>query len=246
MPALWSCRQHAPLLHVGQTHRKALHCQWSIQPKPVCCHKQRVQRKKQSDLLTTASHLCTATAVAADPKLMQTVDVSLGDRSYPIYIGQGLLDNSDILQRHVLGKKILVVTNETVAPLYLDRCSFHSLCTPHQQGMSPDTATFQQVSQDSYSWWQASSGSGHSARWRAIQEPGGAATSVGQGTAEQVGQELHICSPGWRCHRRHVWLCCRFLPEGSTLHTGASLLSYMSIISALRMLHTVLITADQA
>lgn len=53
---------------------------------------------------------------------MQTVQVALGDRSYPIYIGQGLLDRSDLLQQHVLGKKVLIVTNETVAPLYLDRC----------------------------------------------------------------------------------------------------------------------------
>ncbi|DBA95194.1 TPA: hypothetical protein ACH3X3_013097 [Trebouxia sp. C0006] len=61
-------------------------------------------------------------AVAAEPEVMQTVEVSLGDRSYPIYIGQGLLDRSDLLQQHVLGKKVLIVTNETVAPLYLDRC----------------------------------------------------------------------------------------------------------------------------
>jgi len=63
-----------------------------------------------------------AQAVAAEPEVMQTVEVSLGDRSYPIYIGQGLLDRSDLLQQHVLGKKVLIVTNETVAPLYLDRC----------------------------------------------------------------------------------------------------------------------------
>lgn len=63
-----------------------------------------------------------AQAVAAEPEVMQTVQVALGDRSYPIYIGQGLLDRSDLLQQHVLGKKVLIVTNETVAPLYLDRC----------------------------------------------------------------------------------------------------------------------------
>eukprot|EP00891_Asterochloris_glomerata_P000746 jgi/Astpho2/746/fgenesh1_pm.00016_%23_3_t len=53
---------------------------------------------------------------------MHTVNVSLGDRSYPIYIGRGLLDRPELLQRHIPGKKVLVVTNETVAPLYLDRC----------------------------------------------------------------------------------------------------------------------------
>ncbi|EYU25466.1 hypothetical protein ABFS82_03G039800 [Erythranthe guttata] len=50
-----------------------------------------------------------------------TVDVDLGDRSYPIYIGSGLLNQPDLLQRHVHGKQVLVVTNSTVAPLYLDK-----------------------------------------------------------------------------------------------------------------------------
>ena len=63
-------------------------------------------------------------AVATGAALVQTVDVSLGDRSYPIYIGQGLLDRSDLLQQHIPGKKVLIVTNKTVAPLYLERSAF--------------------------------------------------------------------------------------------------------------------------
>ncbi|KAE8701265.1 3-dehydroquinate synthase [Hibiscus syriacus] len=49
------------------------------------------------------------------------VEVDLGDRSYPIYIGSGLLDQHELLQKHVHGKKVLVVTNTTIAPLYLDK-----------------------------------------------------------------------------------------------------------------------------
>lgn len=49
------------------------------------------------------------------------VEVDLGNRSYPIYIGSGLLDQPGLLQRHVHGKKVLVVTNSTIAPLYLDK-----------------------------------------------------------------------------------------------------------------------------
>lgn len=56
---------------------------------------------------------------AAAPRT--TVDVPLGDRSYPIYIGQGLLDQGELLQRHVPGKRVLIVTNTTIAPLYLER-----------------------------------------------------------------------------------------------------------------------------
>ncbi|KAK8517675.1 hypothetical protein V6N13_127833 [Hibiscus sabdariffa] len=49
------------------------------------------------------------------------VEVDLGNRSYPIYIGSGLLDQHQLLQKHVHGKKVLVVTNTTIAPLYLDK-----------------------------------------------------------------------------------------------------------------------------
>lgn len=49
---------------------------------------------------------------------MQTLEVSLGSRSYPIYIGQGLL-GTDLLRRHIASDQVLVVSNETIAPLYL-------------------------------------------------------------------------------------------------------------------------------
>ncbi|KAK8964899.1 hypothetical protein KSP40_PGU008757 [Platanthera guangdongensis] len=57
----------------------------------------------------------------AASRVSTVVDVNLGDRSYPIYIGPGLLDVPDLLQRHVVGKRVLVVTNTTIAPLYLER-----------------------------------------------------------------------------------------------------------------------------
>jgi len=51
---------------------------------------------------------------------MQTLTVDLGDRSYPIYIGPGLLRNPDLYSPHIKGRQVLIVTNETVAPIYLD------------------------------------------------------------------------------------------------------------------------------
>ena len=51
---------------------------------------------------------------------MQTLHVELGERSYPIYIGDGLLGRPELLARHIAGRQVAVVTNETVAPLYLD------------------------------------------------------------------------------------------------------------------------------
>ncbi|NOS74698.1 MAG: 3-dehydroquinate synthase [Methyloglobulus sp.] len=51
---------------------------------------------------------------------MNTLQVKLGSRSYPIYIGCDLLGMTELYVRHIKGKQVLIVTNETVAPLYLD------------------------------------------------------------------------------------------------------------------------------
>lgn len=50
---------------------------------------------------------------------INTLNVDLGDRSYPIYIGDGLLKQAELLTRHIRGHSALIVTNTTVAPLYL-------------------------------------------------------------------------------------------------------------------------------
>lgn len=52
---------------------------------------------------------------------MQTLTVDLGDRSYPIHIGPGLLDCAELVVPHLAQKRVMVVTNTTVAPLYLAR-----------------------------------------------------------------------------------------------------------------------------
>ena len=52
---------------------------------------------------------------------MQTLTVDLGDRSYPIHIGPGLLDRAELVVPHLAQKRVMVVTNTTVAPLYLAR-----------------------------------------------------------------------------------------------------------------------------
>jgi len=49
---------------------------------------------------------------------MHELTVELGDRSYPILIGAGLLRDAELLAAHVPGRDVLLVTNTTVAPLY--------------------------------------------------------------------------------------------------------------------------------
>ena len=50
---------------------------------------------------------------------MKVLQVDLQDRAYPIYIGSDLLQQADLLTRHIRSKQVLIVTNETIAPLYL-------------------------------------------------------------------------------------------------------------------------------
>lgn len=51
---------------------------------------------------------------------MQTLRVELGERSYPIHIGMGLLAQSGEVLPYLKSKRVVVVTNTTVAPLYLE------------------------------------------------------------------------------------------------------------------------------
>jgi len=50
---------------------------------------------------------------------MRQLSVELGDRSYPIYVGEDLFKSVD-LQSLIKGKQVMIVTNETIAPLYLE------------------------------------------------------------------------------------------------------------------------------
>jgi 3-dehydroquinate synthase len=52
---------------------------------------------------------------------MRTLTVDLGDRSYPIHIGENILGDAKLLLPYVKGGQVCVVTNETVEPMYLSR-----------------------------------------------------------------------------------------------------------------------------
>ena len=70
---------------------------------------------------------------------MHTLTVELGDRSYPIYIGSELLQQGELLANHIKGSRALIVTNTTVAPLYLDQVR-QSL---NEKGIKHDVVTLQ-------------------------------------------------------------------------------------------------------
>lgn len=60
---------------------------------------------------------------------MRELTVDLGERSYPIIIGSELLGDQD-LSGYVAGQQVMIVTNETVAPFYLDAAT---RCFPGKQ-----------------------------------------------------------------------------------------------------------------
>ena len=53
--------------------------------------------------------------------MIQTLNVALGDRAYPIHIGSGLLSQIDLILPYLKRKNVAIVTNTTVAPLYLEK-----------------------------------------------------------------------------------------------------------------------------
>lgn len=68
---------------------------------------------------------------------MKKLVVELKERSYPIYIGSGLINRPGLLSGQIKSKQVLIVTNTTVAPLYLDKltsqlaeCLVEVLCLP--------------------------------------------------------------------------------------------------------------------
>ena len=50
---------------------------------------------------------------------MKKINIQFDERSYPIYIGEGLISNYELISQHILGKKVAIITNETVADIYL-------------------------------------------------------------------------------------------------------------------------------
>jgi 3-dehydroquinate synthase len=52
---------------------------------------------------------------------MRTLTVDLGERTYPIFIGTDLVGDAELYRPYVHGRQVMIVSNETVAPLYLDK-----------------------------------------------------------------------------------------------------------------------------
>jgi len=73
---------------------------------------------------------------------MKTLDVDLGERSYPIFIGAGILDRAELVSPFIRGRQVLLVSNETVAPLYMERVAPLFAGFQVQQAILPDGESY--------------------------------------------------------------------------------------------------------
>ena len=97
-----------------------------IEVKPL-----RVQKKSSNDARPRAA----TNPIVSENSAQQ---VSLGARSYPIHIGDGVLNQPELFTPHIEGRKSLIVTNEVVAPLYLDRLKKTLGNNPSSEVVLPD------------------------------------------------------------------------------------------------------------
>lgn len=74
-----------------------------------------------------------------------TLEVDLGDRSYAIAIGSGLMSNTTLLKQSVTGDQALIVTNETVAPLYLQSITDALALDQLDHVILPDGEKYKQI-----------------------------------------------------------------------------------------------------
>ncbi len=78
---------------------------------------------------------------------MKNIHVNLGARSYPIKIGSGLIEQAQQFEEHILGSKAVVITNETVAPLYADKLvAALSKCAQVHMHVLPDGESYKTLS----------------------------------------------------------------------------------------------------
>ena len=52
---------------------------------------------------------------------MLTLSVALEERSYPIFVGRNVIEQAELWLPYIRSHQVLIVTNATIAPLYLDR-----------------------------------------------------------------------------------------------------------------------------
>ena len=77
---------------------------------------------------------------------MQTLIVDLGERSYPIYIGENIYFNGELINKHMHGNQTVIISNDTVAPLYLEKLQQSLTSKSVQKIILPDGEKYKNLS----------------------------------------------------------------------------------------------------
>jgi 3-dehydroquinate synthase len=76
---------------------------------------------------------------------MKTINVDLAENSYPVYLGQNLLSNPETWQKHLGAGKVLVVSNDRVAPIYMEALDKGLAGKAYETHIVPDGEAFKTV-----------------------------------------------------------------------------------------------------
>jgi 3-dehydroquinate synthase len=126
---LWLRTRHdhnRPLLQTGNPRAKLQELHEIRDPLYMAAADMIVPTGKQSVqvLLERLQHKLEELKQMTDGEItVQTLSVGLAERSYPLHIGSELLDQIELLVPHIPRKRAVIVSNTTVAPLYLQRLS---------------------------------------------------------------------------------------------------------------------------
>ena len=85
---------------------------------------------------------------------MKTLTLDLGKKSYPIFIGQGLLSQANLLTDFITHQQVMIVSNTTVAPLYLDKVKGLLVDYEVQTCILPDGEQYKTIAQVEKIWQQ--------------------------------------------------------------------------------------------
>lgn len=102
------------IIETGQPQLQTL-VQTIVDKLPKPAHVAHTVEKIAANLAATESK-----TMEIETGLYKTLQVDLGDRSYPITIGESLLQDKKLLEQRIRAKRVVIVTNDVVAPLYLD------------------------------------------------------------------------------------------------------------------------------
>lgn len=102
------------IIETGQPQLQTL-VQTIVDKLPKPAHVAHTVEKIAANLAATESK-----TMEIETGLYKTLQVDLGDRSYPITIGESLLQDQKLLEQRIRAKRVVIVTNDVVAPLYLD------------------------------------------------------------------------------------------------------------------------------